>query len=166
MIQIQRVSLLLLATQTFARAIGENCSTVEPTSLTQPYYPPTANCWEYKVPVTISSENIVFDLPKWQDGYALQDFLTLATSRDGAGVPSPVIGTKNETATYIIAASFCMPKQNGKKTVILATHGIGQPRTHWNSAYEPEKYNFVQHAIGKGYSVWFYDRLGQGQSEK
>ncbi|KAF5005274.1 hypothetical protein FDECE_8260 [Fusarium decemcellulare] len=135
--------------------------------LTQPYYPPTADCWEYKVPVTITSENLVFDFPDWKDDYALQDFLTKVTARDGAGYPSPIVGTKNETGTYTIAASFCTPKKTSKKkTIILATHGIGQARTHWNSAYEPDEYNFVQHAISQGYSVWFYDRLGNGESEK
>lgn len=134
--------------------------------LTQPYYPPNANCWEYKVPVTITSENVVFNFPDWKDDYALQDFLTAVTTRESAGYPSPIIGTKNETATYTLAASFCTPKRSGKKTIILATHGIGQARTHWNSAYEPDEYNFVQHAINKGYSVWFYDRLGNGESEK
>ncbi|KAF5696571.1 alpha beta-hydrolase [Fusarium globosum] len=134
--------------------------------LTQPYYPPNADCWEYKVPVTITSENAVFDFPDWEDDYALQDFLTAATTRDSAGYPSPIVGTKNETATYTLAASFCTPKHAGKKAIILATHGIGQARTHWNAAHQPAEYNFVQHAISKGYSVWFYDRLGTGESEK
>ncbi|EXL99320.1 Alpha/Beta hydrolase protein [Fusarium oxysporum II5] len=134
--------------------------------LTQPYYPPNADCWEYKVPVTITSENMVFDFPDWEDDYALQDFLTAATTRDSARYPSPIVGTKNETATYALAASFCTPKYSGKKTIILATHGIGQARTHWNAAHQPDEYNFVQHAISKGYSVWFYDRLGTGESEK
>lgn len=35
-----------------------------------------------------------------------------------------------------------------------------------NSPYKPEEYNFVQHAISQGYSVFFYDRLGQGSSDK
>ncbi|KAF5688791.1 alpha beta-hydrolase [Fusarium circinatum] len=134
--------------------------------LTQPYYPPNANCWEYQVPVTITSENLVFNFPDWKDDYALQDFLTAATTRQSAGYPSPIVGTQNETTTYTLAASFCIPKHSGRKTIILATHGIGQARTHWNSAYQPDEYNFVQYAISKGYSVWFYDRLGTGDSEK
>ncbi|CAM1510074.1 Fc.00g004090.m01.CDS01 [Cosmosporella sp. VM-42] len=147
--------------------MGNTCPSAESLPLTQPYYPPNADCWEYKVPVTITSENVVFDFPDWQDDYALQDFLTNVTTRPSAGFPGPIVGTKNETATYTLAASFCTPKgENKKKTVILATHGIGQARTHWNSAYLPEEYNFVQHAISNGYSVWFYDRLGTGESEK
>ena len=35
-----------------------------------------------------------------------------------------------------------------------------------NSPYKPAEYNFVQHAISQGYSVFFYDRLGTGDSEK
>lgn len=147
--------------------MGHGCNSDSCVAITQPYYPPEADCWEYKVPVTVTSENLVFDFPDWMDDYALQDFLTAATTRASAGYPSPVIGTKNETASYTLAASFCTPKsKNKKKTVILATHGIGQPRSHWNSAYQPDEHNFVQHAIKNGYSVWFYDRLGTGESEK
>ncbi|KAH6961971.1 Alpha/Beta hydrolase protein [Ilyonectria sp. MPI-CAGE-AT-0026] len=150
-----------------ALVMGHGCNSGSCVALTQPYYPPEADCWEYKVPVTVTSENLVFDFPDWKDDYALQDFLTAVTTRASAGYPSPVIGTKNETASYTLAASFCTPKsKDKKKTVILATHGIGQPRSHWNSAYQPDQYNFVQHAIKNGYSVWFYDRLGTGESEK
>ncbi|KAH7386902.1 Alpha/Beta hydrolase protein [Phaeosphaeria sp. MPI-PUGE-AT-0046c] len=163
---IMHLALVSLVPLAFASSLGGNSTALATAPLTQPYYPPSANCLEFKVPVTITSENLVFNIPEWEDDYALQDFLTLVTTRDGADIPSPVVGTKNETATYNIAASFCTPKEYSRKTVILATHGIGQPRTHWNAAYEPEKYNFVQHAISQGYSVWFYDRLGLGESEK
>ena len=141
-------------------AIDSNtsCSPV----LTQPYYPPSANCWEYKVPVTITTETNIFNFPDWKDDYALQDFLTAITTREAKRTPFPIVGMQNETASYTLAASFCTPKTPGKKTIILATHGIGKARQHWNSAYEPEQYNFVQHAISQGYSVWFYDRLGVG----
>lgn len=135
--------------------------------LSQPYYPPEADCFEYKVPVSISTEINTFDFPNWTDDYQLQDFLANVTTRPSAGYPSPITGMVNYTGSFTIAASFCTPKKKSyKKTVILATHGIGQGRTHWNSAYEPDNYNFVQHAISKGYSVWFYDRLGVGESDQ
>ena len=38
--------------------------------------------------------------------------------------------------------------------------------SYWNSAYKPDEYNFVQYAIQRGYSVFFYDRLGVGSSTK
>jgi pimeloyl-ACP methyl ester carboxylesterase len=75
---------------------------------------------------------------------------------------------KQYKGDYEIAASFCTPKKaSGKeKTVILATHGIGPGRSHWNSPFKPDEYNFVQHALEIGYSVFFYDRLGCGASSR
>ena len=109
------------------------CPTGNASALTQAYYPPQANCAEFYVPVTFESENIVFDFPVWADDFALQDFLAIATTRASAMLPSIVTGTKKEKVTRQIAASFCTPKNpSGKeKTVILATHGIGQARNHW-----------------------------------
>lgn len=109
------------------------CPTGNASALTQAYYPPQANCAEFYVPVTFESENIVFDFPVWSDDFALQDFLAIATTRATAMLPSIVTGTKKEKVTRQIAASFCTPKNpSGKeKTVILATHGIGQARNHW-----------------------------------
>ncbi|KPM44516.1 hypothetical protein AK830_g2025 [Neonectria ditissima] len=149
MLSLQTLLISVLGSSSLA--MGYACTSDNCLAPTQPYYPPGADCWEYKVPVTVTSENL--------------DFLTAVTTRASAGFPSPIVGAKNETATYTLAASFCTPKKGDKKTVVLATHGIGQSRTHWNSAYQPEEYNFVQHAINSGYSVWFYDRLGTGESE-
>lgn len=160
------IVVISLLVRTFASPLASNSTLGGMSPLTQPYYPPAADCMEFQVPVTITSDNLVFNFPDWKDDYALSDFLTLVTTRPSANLTSPIVGTKNETATYTIAASFCTPKGPSKRTIILATHGIGQARTHWNSAYEPDQYNFVQHAISQGYSVWFYDRLGTGESEK
>ena len=137
-------------------------------TLQQSYYPRDADCQDYWIPVEIQSDNYGFNATRWQTDYDLEDFLSIATTRAGANYPSPLDGPKSENATFQIAASFCTPKtKNGKeKTVILATHGIGPARAHWNSPYQPEDYNFVQWATGQGYSVFFYDRLGSGASEK
>lgn len=136
-------------------------------TLKQPYYPPAADCVEYMIPVDISYDNLVFNATKWEDNYGLVDFLSAATTRAGAGYPAP-LESKPARETYQIAASFCTPKKQTKKAknVIIATHGIGPARAHWNSPFKPEDYNFVQHAIGEGYSVFFYDRLGCGASQK
>jgi hypothetical protein len=136
---------------------------------TQAYYPPNANCIEYSIPITITSSNPVFNFTQWDDDLGLQGFLAVATTRAGAGYPGVIGGYENVTSDYEIAASFCTPKKpaGGKeKNVILATHGIGPGREHWNSAFKPEEYNFVQHAVNSGYSVFFYDRLGTGLSSK
>ena len=96
------------------------------------------------------------------------NFLAVATTRQTPNTSSPIVGNTVQKATYNIAASFCSPRKttDKSKTVILATHGIGQARSHWNSPFRPEEYNFVQHAIDQRYSVFCYDRLGQGFSQK
>lgn len=153
-----------LLSSSFATATDVDIGTIPPVDT---YYPPAADCVEYQIPVTVTSNNLIFNITRWEDDYALQDFLTTITTRPTAGYPGFVAGEKVETETFRIAASFCTPKNTQKKkTIIIATHGIGQARSHWNSQREPEKYNFVQHAISKGFSVFFYDRLGCGDSEK
>ena len=109
------------------------CPTANASALTQAYYPPQAACTEFYVPVTFESENVVFNVPKWEDNFALVDLLAVLTTRPSANLPSIIAGTKKEKVTRQIAASFCTPKTpNGKeKTVILATHGIGLARNHW-----------------------------------
>jgi hypothetical protein len=137
-------------------------------TLKQLYYPPTADCVDYMIPVDIVSDNYVFNYTRWSSDFELEDFLSIATTRAGANYPSVLDGPYPENATYKIAATFCSPKiKIGKeKTVILATHGIEPARAHWNSPYQPEEYNFVQWAMQGGYSVFFYDRLGTGASQK
>jgi hypothetical protein len=137
-------------------------------SLKQPYYPRNANCIDYVVPVSVEYDNYEYNATKFGNDYDLTNFLTIATTRAGADYPAALDGPKPAKGTYKIAASFCTPKQqtNKAKNVIVATHGIGPARAHWNSPYKPDEYNFVQHAITQGYSVFFYDRLGCGASEK
>lgn len=99
----------------------------------QCYYPPNAVCSEYTIPLTITSEETVFNFTEWDNNYALQEFLALATTRVGVEYPGIVEGTRNVTRDVEIAASFCAPRvKSGKEgKVILATHGIGPGREHW-----------------------------------
>jgi hypothetical protein len=152
-----------------ALALGVGVVVASPMDTKQlSYYPPNANCYEYMIPVTIESENIQFNFTHWEDDFALLDFLALTTTRASAEFPGITTGTEKQSASHTIAASFCEPKEKTEKAnnVIVATHGIGPPRPHWNSPIQPEKYNFVMRAIAEGNSVFFYDRLGLGHSSR
>lgn len=146
-----------------SNAIGKALQALE-----QPYYPPNADCVNYMVPIDISYDNFVYNATTFGNDYDLTDFLAVATTRAGAGYPSLLDGPKATNGSYNIAATFCTPKARTvkAKSIIVATHGIGPARAHWNPQYQPEQYNFVQHAIGQGYSIFFYDRLGCGASDK
>ncbi|KAI0860104.1 alpha/beta-hydrolase [Xylaria cubensis] len=163
---LRTLSFLLITTA--SKSYGSSIAGSYASSRELSYYPPNAECTEYRIPVTITSDNLVFNITQWRDDFALQDFLTTFTTRPSAHYPAIKDGTTvTETFTYNIAASFCKPKNLPKsKAVILATHGVGLARAHWNSPFKPEEHNFVQHAIDKGYSVFFYDRLGNGGSDK
>lgn len=167
---------MVLAMGTKGIATGHEHSTDTPPygggyfkTLALTYYPPNADCRDYLIPVDVEWDKLKFNATKWESNDELQDFLSVATTREpGPNYPSPLGPSTKINATYQIAATFCSPKRVSEKakTVIVATHGIAAARNHWNSAFEPDNYNFVQFATNQGYSVFFYDRLGCGASEK
>ncbi|MCJ1400308.1 hypothetical protein MMC11_003513 [Xylographa trunciseda] len=134
------------------------------------FYTPTgAVCYNYTIPLAINAEFLVYDSSEW----ATNNDLTQATIEFVSRIPnkpSPFTATpNNETTKYAIAATFCTPENTSAKhrnTIILASHGLGFDRSYWNIGYEPDKYNFAEFAISQGYSIFFYDRLGVGESER
>jgi hypothetical protein len=40
-----------------------------------------------------------------------------------------------------------------------------QLNRYWDPQIQPQNYSFVDFAIGKGYSIFFYDRIGIGKSQ-
>ncbi|MCJ1428196.1 hypothetical protein MMC29_006104 [Sticta canariensis] len=148
---------LALGTKAIATCLGH--STVSPPyggyfkTLAQTYYPPNADCRDYLIPVDVEWDKLDFNATKWQNDDELQDFVSVVTTREpGPNYPSPLGPSTEINATYQIAATFCSPKQISEKakTVIVATHGIAAARNHWNAAFEPDTYNFVQFATNQG----------------
>lgn len=150
------------------------------------FVPNGAQCQDYTIPVTATSEVRLWNGTRWTDNYGYIDVVSTLSSRTSAGFPQPYGEPVNQTASYNVSATFCTPQKAGQhsKTVLFATHGLAfdrgqvppppwkirilltQPHSYWNSPYEPDKYNFVQYAVNKGYSVFFYDRVGVGKSTK
>jgi pimeloyl-ACP methyl ester carboxylesterase len=132
------------------------------------YTPPNANCVDYEIPAAVATKGIEWIAPKWTDNYGLIDFVFLSSARTDANFTPPITGPVDINGNYTISATFCFPKTKNEhsSTVLLATHGLGYDRSYWNSAFEPENYNFAQFALDKGYSIFFYDRLGTGKSSK
>lgn len=132
------------------------------------FVPNGAQCQDYTIPVTATSEVRLWNGTRWTDNYGYIDVVSTLSSRTSAGFPQPYGEPVNQTASYNVSATFCTPQKAGQhsKTVLFATHGLAFDRGYWNSPYEPDKYNFVQYAVNKGYSVFFYDRVGVGKSTK
>ncbi|RFU28347.1 hypothetical protein B7463_g8006, partial [Scytalidium lignicola] len=121
------------------------------------------SCTDYTISVSVTSSNYAFSTA-FEDDFQLIDFLTDATSRDNSSF-HPFTGQVKQTGSYSISGTFCAPTGGAKKnTVLLLSHGLGFDRSYWHPAISPEKYSFVDFAIGKGYAVFYYDRLGVGES--
>ena len=101
-------------------------------STSKAFVPKGAKCQDYTVPVTVTSKNLPWIGPRWEDDYGFIDFLTSYTTRLSARFPSPLGGPVTQTAKYDISATFCTPAQPGRhsKTVLLATHGLGFDRKY------------------------------------
>ncbi|KAH8650942.1 Alpha/Beta hydrolase protein [Tricladium varicosporioides] len=122
-------------------------------------------CVDYLIPVKPTSTNFIWARP-FNHNYDVVDFLSDAASRTADTDLNPFSGVKNQSASYKISATFCSPRSGvvDKKTVLLLSHGLNFDRSYWEPDVSPEKYSFVDWAIAKGYSVFFYDRLGVGKS--
>ncbi|KAK3067862.1 hypothetical protein LTR53_014994 [Teratosphaeriaceae sp. CCFEE 6253] len=124
-------------------------------------------CHEYTIPVEVESEDFVLSIPPFQNNYDVADFVTNITRRGSATDFNPFAGSEKVTHAYNISATFCTPvdpRAKHRDTVILATHGLNFDRQYWLPSFAPEQYSFADYAIARGYSIFFYDRVGAGRS--
>ena len=85
-------------------------------------------CHDFNLPVTITTTNYVWGRPIFKNNYDVVDFIQDFNRRDFLETFSPVSGTINETATYIIGGTYCEPRVGKSATVLVATHGAGLDR--------------------------------------
>ncbi|KAK4119018.1 alpha/beta-hydrolase [Parathielavia appendiculata] len=125
-------------------------------------------CKDFHIAVNVTVPYYDVDL-SIETHWDLVDYIFNSTRRDSSEVFHPVGRNHTETTTSKIGATFCRPRARGKtsETVLLLTHGSMVDRSYWNPVFAgSEQYNFVQHALDAGYSVFFYDRLGSGTSDR
>ena len=86
------------------------------------------SCQFYDIPITVTSTNLVYGIPPFQDNFDIGGLVDTFTSRTPP-TASPFSGTTNVTANYTIAATFCSPghgeANTHQSTVLIATHGLG-----------------------------------------
>ncbi|TAQ84008.1 hypothetical protein B7494_g7666 [Chlorociboria aeruginascens] len=123
-------------------------------------------CREYTIPLNLTSQNYIWGLPQFNTNYDLAAFNTQVGSRVSNATVNPASETEVQTAGYEISGTYCAPANGGNGNVLLATHGIGFDRSYWDPAIQPQNYSFVDFATTKGYSIFYYDRLGLGKSSK
>ncbi|SPO00266.1 uncharacterized protein DNG_03111 [Cephalotrichum gorgonifer] len=128
------------------------------------------NCRLLEIPVTVTSTNLVWGPAKFENDFQLTDLVDKLTSRTPPPPSEIFNGTKDVTASYEIAATYCTPGRGDsnkhKDTLLIASHGLGYDGSYWDPEIQPERYSFVRHATARGYSVLYYDRLGVGKSTR
>lgn len=82
------------------------------------------NCYDVKMPVTVTSNNFIWGLPKFQNNFDVGNFVTEIVRRDAATSFVPFSGEARATASYTIAGAFCTPANGVVGTVLVASHGL------------------------------------------
>lgn len=66
-----------------------------------------------------------------------------------------------------ISGTLCTPKgQHSRHSVDVLVHGATYDRSYWDFGYKNQKYSYVNRALRAGRTVFYYDRLGVGQSSR
>ncbi|MCJ1396186.1 hypothetical protein MMC18_009075 [Xylographa bjoerkii] len=134
------------------------------------YHNSNVICQNYTIPMTVSSEIYIYNSTISKDNFELTDFVSASSSVNSTNIFLPV--EKDPVVQEFqleVHGTFCHPAHiaaEQESTVIIATHGIEGDGSYWNSPYKPDKYNFVDAAAKQGYSVFYYDRIGTGNSTK
>ncbi|KIW76265.1 hypothetical protein Z517_11011 [Fonsecaea pedrosoi CBS 271.37] len=123
-------------------------------------------CQEYNIPLNLTTLNLKWALDPLETNEDAAAYSIQGQRRDAMTVFQPVTPpTAPETAVYTVAGTFCQPASGGNGTVLLATHGGGYDRYYWDPSIQPENYSFVEYAVARGYSIFYYDRVGLGESQ-
>ncbi|OIW24652.1 hypothetical protein CONLIGDRAFT_102057 [Coniochaeta ligniaria NRRL 30616] len=126
----------------------------------------TRQCVQLEIPIKLSS----FTTTKWQqprvdstvDAVDWVDWMTTwTTPADKAA------GNVTINGTFKINGQLCVPPEGAKSDILqIATHGVGFDKRYWDVEIKPEQYSWVDYTLAQGYSIFTYDRLGTGSSDK
>ncbi|KAI5840773.1 Alpha/Beta hydrolase protein [Morchella snyderi] len=123
-------------------------------------------CTDIDVPLQVTTENALFQFPTLKTNEQAADLQFNFALRDQEAVqPS---GYETVSGNYTINARFCTPDTPvaNSKTIQVLTHGVGFDKNYWDPEVSRSNYSYVDTALEAGYSVFFYDRLGNGKSSK
>ncbi|KAF2655184.1 hypothetical protein K491DRAFT_599447 [Lophiostoma macrostomum CBS 122681] len=128
----------------------------------------TKLCVQLQILVPVVADQYHYDQPQVNSNIDAIDWTVNVTTWDMADWTARQRGTVHINQTFTISAQLCVPSKNTSKADILhiATAGQGFDRRYYDVEVQPEEYSYVDAAIGKGYSVLAYDRIGTGGSEK
>lgn len=129
---------------------------------------PHGYCKQLNIPLHVTADSAVYDIPKVDNDIDATSWAIFDATRTTIHGVGNIIKNTTTSGTFNIHAQLCVPKstKNSKNNVLqIATHGVHYDSRYWDSEYKPEDHSYVEAALGAGYSILTYDRLGVGQSD-
>ncbi|KAF7910957.1 uncharacterized protein EAF01_002465 [Botrytis porri] len=120
-------------------------------------------CTDFRFLVYIDYTQYQFGYLPFNDNYDVATYIQDINRRDADKNFHPISGSIPGNGTFRFSGTYCEPAN--ATTLLVATHGLNSDRTYWDIQYQPEKYNFANYVVGKGYSFLSYDLLGAGRSQ-
>lgn len=125
-----------------------------------------AVCISGTIEVTASAENTHFKIDQPANQTELTELVVELTQINSTLVKRIDGGQRVVSGTYGIYSQLCFPTGStsisGSKPLQFLMHGGHFGRSYWNNAPD---YSYIDYAANEGYSTFFYDRLGIGDSE-
>ncbi|KAI0206780.1 alpha/beta-hydrolase [Astrocystis sublimbata] len=124
------------------------------------------NCRNLTVDIDISAVNQVWTFKPPHGNIEVTEFILNYTEPDGNFTEKNSNGNTTKSGSYQIAATYCEPPDGPGKALQILTHGISFSRSYWDHPVHNYNYSYVNAALSRNYSTFFYDRLGVGESSK
>ena len=124
-------SLLLHPISTLSNCVFSASSTSSSPNVSASYNLHNATCTSYTIPLTLNGSSLIFNPAlRWTDNFELAEFSTALTATH-ATPPTLFTGEETFAGSFEVGATFCGPlKGKKKKTVIVASHGLGFDRSY------------------------------------
>ncbi|KAH7329470.1 Alpha/Beta hydrolase protein [Stachybotrys elegans] len=123
-------------------------------------------CQNLTIPISISSQNTIFNLQPPSTEIQVTDFFLKATFQGHDYSADIKRGYTTISGNYSIRATFCHPDTGPTRALQILTHGIGFDRSYWDFPFHNYNYSYVDRAVDRGFSTFTWDRPGIGESSR
>ncbi|KAL2166304.1 hypothetical protein VTG60DRAFT_2963 [Thermothelomyces hinnuleus] len=116
-------------------------------------------CIQLEIPVGIDTTATKWLQLRVDSNIDAVDWVADLTTRTSPNLTERMIGEVRIKDTFKIPDQLCVPPRGTKWDILqIATHGIGFDKRYWDAETKPDEYSYVRAALGKGYSVFTYER--------
>lgn len=135
---------------------------------TDPFNRTHGFCKQLDIPVFATADSAIYDIPRVDSNIEARAWAIYSDTWSTPRYDQRVIKNTTTSGTFNIHGQLCVPKSVNKKKDILqiATHGVHYDSRYWDPELDREKLSYVEATLKEGYSVFTYDRLGVGESDK